>query len=163
MGVNLRFLRVPRGPTLTFRVLSYSLMRDIFNQQRKPVSVSAMDLTKSPLVVMNNFSSPSAHMSLMTGMFQSLFPKLDIPNMRLSEARRVVMLNYNSTTDSISFRHYVITLSPVGINKNIKRLVKARVPNLSHMDDISQVTLITLITLPPPPLSYTLIPCAISS
>jgi ribosome biogenesis protein SSF1/2 len=137
-GVNLRFMRVPRGPTYTFRLMSYSLMRDIYSQQKRPHSLGPLDLNKSPLVVMNNFSSGESHKTLMTAMFQSLFPKLDVPNMKLSHARRVVMLNYNAATDSISFRHFVISLSPVGINKNVKRLIKGKIPNLKNVEDISE-------------------------
>ena len=33
IGVNLRIIRVPRGPTLTFRVLKYSTVRAISNSQ----------------------------------------------------------------------------------------------------------------------------------
>lgn len=34
----MRVARVPRGPTLTFRVLNYSLMKDVFLSQKKPHS-----------------------------------------------------------------------------------------------------------------------------
>ena len=68
---------------MTFRLTKYSLMSDIFRQQKKPFTMGQTELQTSPLVVMNNFNSSATHMSLMTGMFQSLFPKLDVPNMQV--------------------------------------------------------------------------------
>ena len=41
--------------------------------------------------------------------------------------------------DTISFRHFVVTMSPVGINKQVKRVIKAKIPNLSKMEDISEL------------------------
>ncbi|KAG5460984.1 MAG: Brix domain-containing protein [Olpidium bornovanus] len=37
-GTNLRIARAPRGPTVVFRVCSYSLARDVLGAQRKPKS-----------------------------------------------------------------------------------------------------------------------------
>lgn len=38
VGTNMRIARMPRGPTLTFRVNSFALMRDVVNSQSKPKS-----------------------------------------------------------------------------------------------------------------------------
>lgn len=46
--------RLPSGPTLTFRVHEFSLMRDVRKHQRKS-RISKMDFRKSPIVVLRGF------------------------------------------------------------------------------------------------------------
>ena len=48
-GVNLRIARTPRGPTLHFKVHSYSLAKDIKKHQRNPKE-SLNDFINPPLV-----------------------------------------------------------------------------------------------------------------
>lgn len=57
--------------------------------------------------------------------------------MNLSNIRRCVCLNYNPTTKLIDFRHYVIKVVPVGLSKSVKKLVQAKIPNLSRCEDFS--------------------------
>jgi len=77
----------------------------------------------------------------MSTMFQGLFPPLNIQTMKLSDCRRVVLLSYNKETNKIEFRHFLITASPIGITRNIKKIVKATIPNLSNFSDISEYIL----------------------
>lgn len=49
-GTYLRMAKFPRGPTLTFRVLQYSLMRDISNLLKNPTTMSTSDISNAPLV-----------------------------------------------------------------------------------------------------------------
>jgi len=37
--------------------------------------------------------------------------------MKLTEARRVALFSYNSEKDTVEFRHYQITVSPIGLSK----------------------------------------------
>jgi len=53
-GVNLRIARLPRGPTCHFRVLSYSLTKDVMALQKKPKSPVSAFLTP-PLVFNYDF------------------------------------------------------------------------------------------------------------
>lgn len=48
-GVNLRVARVPHGPTLTFRVVNYSLAKDVLASQRRPKS-PGNEFMNAPLV-----------------------------------------------------------------------------------------------------------------
>lgn len=61
--------------------------------------------------------------------------------MQLADARRVVLLNYNSETKHIDFRHYNVSVKPVGISKSIKRVITTAVPDLKGFDDISDYVL----------------------
>jgi ribosome biogenesis protein SSF1/2 len=47
--LNLRLIRLPRGPTLGFKVLRYSLASDILRMARRPRSVGR-EFAESPLV-----------------------------------------------------------------------------------------------------------------
>lgn len=48
-GTNLRITRTPRGPTLHFKVHSYSLSKDVKNHQKAPKE-SLNDYLNPPLV-----------------------------------------------------------------------------------------------------------------
>ncbi|CAG8529128.1 15895_t:CDS:2, partial [Acaulospora colombiana] len=61
--------------------------------------------------------------------------------MRLADARRVVLLNYNSDTKHIDFRHYSIGVKPVGISKSVRRVVTDHIPDLHNYEDISEYVL----------------------
>jgi ribosome biogenesis protein SSF1/2 len=61
-GTTLRIARYPRGPTLTFRVASYSLTRDVLSSQNTPRSPGTEYLT-SPLVWILSFSPGMMPMS----------------------------------------------------------------------------------------------------
>ena len=83
--VNLRVMRVPRGPTLSFhvrhsviatpgvapgspvrsslQVKEYTLMRHVHAMQRRPVDVTTAYLS-SPLVVLNNFADSAKHLKV---------------------------------------------------------------------------------------------------
>ncbi|KAI9627249.1 hypothetical protein H4Q26_017481 [Puccinia striiformis f. sp. tritici PST-130] len=69
-----------RGPTLTFKILRFSLMIDILNADKHARSPGA-EFKTEPLLV---------------------------------QTRRVVLLSYNPTTRTIDFRHFLITVKPIG-------------------------------------------------
>ena len=89
-------------------------------------------------MILNNFNKDLPHHQLTTATFQNLFPALDIATIKLANCRRVLLLNYDKETDHISMRHYAITANPRNITRGVKQLVKARIPNLQNMEDISE-------------------------
>ncbi|KAK9767003.1 rRNA-binding ribosome biosynthesis protein [Basidiobolus ranarum] len=139
-GTNLRIARNPRGPTLTFRVLKYSLIKDVLRLQRTPKSPGS-EYRSPPLLVLNNFGGENKEMKLMTSMFQNLFPPINVQNMHLNDARRVVLLNYNSETQTIDFRHYCIGVKPIGVTKGVKKIITSELPKLGKFEDISEYVL----------------------
>ena len=147
-NTNLRLALTPRGPTLHFRVEQYALCKEVRKAQKRPQGGGKEYLT-APLLVMNNFISPTAdgtqpavpkHLeSLTTTIFQSLFPPISPQSTPLSSIRRVLLLNREmpkaSPTSNISnvdlkedgayvlnFRHYAITTRRTGLSRGIKRL-----------------------------------------
>jgi len=134
----MKICRLPRGPTLTFRVNEYSLMKDIAAILKRPKTYGEQ-FKHPPLVVLNNFDNEVKEMKLMTTMFQNMFPAIKVHKIKLSTIKRCAMFNYDRETDTIEFRHYNIEATPVGVNKGIKRLLKPKVPNLGTLNDISDL------------------------
>lgn len=144
-NTNLRLALTPRGPTLHFRVETYSLSKDVRRAMKHPKGGGKEYLT-APLLVMNNFTSPPSadgekpavpkHLeSLTTTMFQSLFPPISPQTTPLASIRRVLLLNRelpkssadgsDSTEDGayvINLRHYAITTRRTGLSKSIRRI-----------------------------------------
>ncbi|KAG6612685.1 SWI4 1, Peter Pan-like protein suppressor [Phytophthora cinnamomi] len=139
-GTNLKIARIPRGPTLSFKVTKYSLMKQMHLVVKRPVDASQA-LKSKPLVVLNNFTAPDDHIKLMNVTFQNMFPAIDVQTVALSECRRVVLFNYEKETDTVEFRQYVIRAAPLGLSKSVKTIVKAKVPNLNKLEDISEYVL----------------------
>lgn len=60
----------------------------------------------------------------MQTMFQNLFPPIRVHSMPLSSARRVVLLSYNAATRTIDFRHYLISVRPVGVSRSVRKIIE---------------------------------------
>lgn len=117
---------------------------------------------------MNNFTSPASesdsenkipkHLeSLVTTMFQSLFPPISPQATPLSSIKRVMLLNRepakeNDGTYTLNLRHYAITTKQIGLSRPLRRLntaekvlssqksgksKKGGLPNLGKMEDIA--------------------------
>nr|CDI54564.1 related to SSF1-Nucleolar protein involved in the assembly of the large ribosomal subunit [Melanopsichium pennsylvanicum 4] len=156
-GTNLRILRAPRGPTLTFRVNKYALSKDVQAASRRPTPPGSEFVTP-PLLVLNNFGGEERQIKLLVATFQNLFPPIQVQTMKLSQARRIVLLNYNSATRTIDWRHFLISVRPVGVSKSVRRVIegsrstlsssttrpgrsRGRLPDLSSTQDISDYIL----------------------
>lgn len=169
-NVNLRLCRVPRGPTLHFRVENYSLCKDIIKSMRRP-RAGANDYMVAPLLVMNNFltsdsererlgdKAPPKHLEkLVTDMFQGLFPPIQPHTTPLHSIKRVLLLNREPPSEesgsvTISLRHYAITTKVTGVPKAIRRLYaaekligskekkKSALPNLGKLEDVADYML----------------------
>ncbi|PKA59597.1 Peter Pan-like protein [Apostasia shenzhenica] len=134
---HLRVARTPHGPTLTFEIPEYALAADVARAQTRPRCPQGL-FTKSPLIVLSGFGSGGQHLKLTTIMFQNIFPAIDIYTVKLSSCQRIVLLNYNSDTKLIDFRHYSIRLQPVGVTRRIRKFVhNHKVPDLRSLQDVS--------------------------
>lgn len=134
----LRVARCPHGPTLTFKINDYSLMADIARSQPRPRSTAGI-FKNPPLIVLAGFGSEEQQLKLITVMFQNIFPVIDVNTVKLSSCQRVVLLSYNKDTKQIDFRHYSITLQPLGVSRRIRKFVQNRqVPDLRGLDDVSE-------------------------
>ncbi|GAA5981810.1 hypothetical protein JCM11641_007432 [Rhodosporidiobolus odoratus] len=126
--VNLRLIRLPRGPTLNFKVLRYSLAQDVLRMARRPRAVGR-EFAEAPLLILSGFGGEDKQLKLMTTVFQNLFPPIHVQTMALSSARRVVLLSYNATTRTIDFRHYLISVRQVGVSKSVRKIIAGSTNN----------------------------------
>ena len=133
----LKIAKVPRGPTVTFRIKNYSLMKDIYKMQVRPKSYGS-EYEHSPLVVLNNFPKTKEY-QLVSKLLQNMFPAIKVNEIKINECRRVLLFNYNSDKDLIEQRHYLITTKTKTVSKVIKSLnsLNNSVPDLGMFNDIS--------------------------
>ena len=172
-NLNLRVVLTPRGPTLHFRVETYSLCKDIRRTLRHAKS-AGKEYVSPPLLVMNKFGSSEAsgdnrqrvpkHLeTLVTSIFQSLFPPISPQNTPLSSIRRVLLLDRKTSTSSsssslgndqytLNLRHYAITTKRTGLTRGVRKLDTAehllnsrksqqRLPNLGKLNDVADYLL----------------------
>ncbi len=150
----MRLARTPAGPTLTFKIQQFSLSKSIRKVQRRPFDMHSSNIAAHPpIVVTNNFGDASAapHVKLMRITFQNMFPALNVATVKLRECRRVVLFNFmrreegeatnhngqSVEDEEVELRHYAIRANPVGIDKKVRRVIQAKIPNLSKLEDIS--------------------------
>ncbi|KAG8542702.1 hypothetical protein GDO81_026249 [Engystomops pustulosus] len=138
MNVNFKFVRLPRGPTLHFRVTQYSLVKDVVSTLKKH-RMHEQQFTFPPLLVLNNFGSQGMHIKVMATMFQNMFPSINVHKVNLNTIRRCILINYNDSTKSVEFRHYSLKVVPVGMSKGVKKLLQEKFPNMSRWEDISEL------------------------
>uniref|UniRef100_H2T2U3 Peter pan homolog n=2 Tax=Takifugu rubripes TaxID=31033 RepID=H2T2U3_TAKRU len=137
-SVNMRVARLPKGPMLHFRVLKYSLIKDVVSSLKKH-RMHDQQFTHHPLLVLNNFGSDGMQVKLMATMFQHMFPSINVHKVNLNNIKRCVLLNYNTETKEIEFRHYSLKVVPVGMSRGVKKLMQEKFPNMSKFEDISEL------------------------
>lgn len=143
-GTSLRIMRFFNGPTLSFRVLSFTLHKDIVAKQRRPASVGREAWEVAPIVVLNNFSHPDlaqrAEVPLLAATFKALFPSLNVSTIQNSEIQRICLFHYDHVEHVVEVRHYYINARAVGVTKTVKKLLENRRPTklgtLESIDDV---------------------------
>lgn len=152
-NISLRIGKMPRGPTLQFKINTYSLMKDVRLILKHPKSVGrdSIEMRNPPLLVLNGFLSKmnelEHHEKLMITVFQNMFPPIQPQSTNVGGIKRVLMLNKDPVTGNIELRHYAINTKLVEETRNIKKLInshhnpKKNIPNLSKNKDISELVL----------------------
>ncbi|XP_052869394.1 protein Peter pan [Anopheles cruzii] len=134
--LSLKVIRMPKGPTLTFKVHQYTLAKDVVSKSRKQY-VDDDCFKAAPLVILNSFSGEGQHLKLMASTFQNMFPPINLSTVKLSSLKRCVLLSYNPVSKLIDLRHYTITAVPVNLNRGVKKIVTRNIPNLGRFEDIA--------------------------
>lgn len=141
-GTSLRIMRFSNGPTLSFRVESFTLREDIIAQQRRPPNLDHSVWDVAPIVVLNNFNLAQnrPEVQLMEATLQSLFPSINIQLIKTSDIQRIVYFHYDPDSNTVEARHYYITAKQVGLSKTVKKLLEGRLPTklgtLENLDEI---------------------------
>lgn len=129
---TLRIAHTPRGPTIHFRVQSYSLCKDIRRVQRHPRTLGPEALESPPLLVLNGFQHPpsattatdKAHLKLMTSMFQNMFPAITASASAIKKIKRVMLVNFDQETGELDIRHYLIATKTLSKQSNLSTIKK---------------------------------------
>ncbi|KAH8829580.1 rRNA binding protein [Flagelloscypha sp. PMI_526] len=141
LAPSLRIVRLSDGPTLSFRVERYSLMKDV-SKSRKGARGVGLEYLSAPLLVLSSFPQPGSgtppHLSLLLKTFQSLYPPLSPKTLALSSARRVVLISYNSDRNTIEWRHYLISVRPVGVSRRVRKLVEGQKADSEKVLDLGK-------------------------
>lgn len=137
-SINMRLARLPKGPMLHFRVLKYTLIKDVVSSLKKH-RMHEQQFTHHPLLILNNFGSDGMHVKLMATMFQHMFPSINVHKVSLNNIKRCVLLNFNPVSQEIEFRHYSLKVVPVGMSRGVKKLMQEKFPNMSKFEDISEL------------------------
>ncbi|XP_066109440.1 suppressor of SWI4 1 homolog isoform X1 [Saccopteryx bilineata] len=137
-NIYFKLMRLPGGPTLTFQINKYTLMRDVISSLRRH-RMHEQQFTHPPLLVLNSFGPHGIHVKLMATMFQNLFPSINVHKVNLNTIKRCLLINYNSDSQDLDFRHYSIKVVPVGASRGMKKLLQEKFPNMSRLQDISEL------------------------
>ncbi|XP_058584075.1 suppressor of SWI4 1 homolog isoform X5 [Neofelis nebulosa] len=137
-NIYFKLMRLPGGPTLTFRINKYTLMRDVVSSLRRH-RMHEQQFAHPPLLVLNSFGPHGMHVKLMATMFQNLFPSINVHKVNLNTIKRCLLINYNPDSQELDFRHYSIKVVPVGASRGMKKLLQEKFPNMSRLQDISEL------------------------
>ncbi|XP_053824271.1 suppressor of SWI4 1 homolog isoform X4 [Vidua chalybeata] len=136
-GINLKIFRLPGGPTLTFKVLQYSLVRDVVSALRRH-RMHEQQFRHPPLLVLGSFGA-RPELRLTAGMFQGMFPALNVHKVNLNSIRRCLLISYDAEAQLLELRHYSVQVVPVGLSRGLRKILQEKFPNLARMDDVSQL------------------------
>lgn len=151
----MKLARLPQGPTLTFKVDSFTLAREVRASQKRPRG-STRDYTTAPLQVLNGFGGPTdapegagggkalkaPERQLLAEMLRGFFPAIDVPSFQQSDCRRAALFHYERESDTVTFRHFVVGRRQVGLERGVARLMKInRLPSMGRKSDISDYVL----------------------
>lgn len=75
--LSFKVARMPRGPTLTFKIHQFTLTRDIISSTKKQYADESVYST-APLVILNSFTGEGKHLKLMASTFQNMFPTINL-------------------------------------------------------------------------------------
>ena len=86
LGDYMKLMRLPRGPTLHFKVEDFSLMNDVLNVMKKKYNHKKQYLHQ-PLLILNGFNTKTSdvntphiepHLKLLTTTLQNMFPSINV-------------------------------------------------------------------------------------
>ena len=134
----MRIAKIGTGPTLHFKVTEICPVNQVRKLQKKPFD-STSYFSSPPLVILNDFGQVAAqHVQLMRATFQHMYPSIDVDKVQLKEARRVVLFNYRKEDDKVEMRHYAIRNTTSGVSKQVRNLLKGKLPKLGELHDLSE-------------------------
>ncbi len=141
----LRFIKNPKGPTMTFKIEEYALAKDVvkyMQANKKHSKIFSQTLQAPPLLIMNGFQQREENdcYKMASVMVQSLFPPIKVQNLNLTTCKLVVLFNLEEDEkgEYMEFRHYGLSARQRDINRGLKRMINnKKAPNLAKYNDIA--------------------------
>lgn len=147
----LHFAKMPKGPTVTFVIDKYCLSSEIFSKTEKDKKPLTKNFAHIPLLIMNGFNNNKipeefdAPMKIVSMLFQSFFPPINLGDVQMKKFKRVVLinLNLNNNIPELEFRHYDIDIQKYSVKKTISNLINdlGKTKDLSNFNNISDYIL----------------------
>jgi ribosome biogenesis protein SSF1/2 len=134
--------RFPRGPTAHFNVLRYTLMKDIrdgFRDEDGNLGKAALfnkTQAGTSFPILDGFSDSDEDETLV-GLFQGLFPTLDLKTADLSSMKRAVLFS-KAADGVISIRHYSIEKRDTNKSVALQNIEKGKVGDLGKYQSIEE-------------------------
>jgi ribosome biogenesis protein SSF1/2 len=125
----LKAVKLPSGPTITFKIQGFTLSSDVRSSLKKYVRLQP-DFKAPPLLVMKGIDG------MPDLLFRSIFPSMSLSDIKLKRCRRVVLID--KIDGEMAFRHYMIKSRPAGISQALKKLSRNQVPNLNKFNSIGE-------------------------
>ncbi|OPJ69978.1 suppressor of SWI4 1-like protein [Patagioenas fasciata monilis] len=119
-------------------VLQYSLIKDVVSSLKRH-RMHEQQFTHHPLLVLSNFGLQQIQVKVMASMFQNMFPSINVHRVNLNNIKRCLLIAYDAETQQLDFRHYSVKVVPVGVSKGLKKLLQEKFPNMSRLEDISEL------------------------
>jgi len=138
VGLYMKLMRLPRGPTLTFKIMNYCLSKDVISSVKKQMTYGKQ-FQVAPCL-MTNLQPREGEMKLQLSarMFLDMFPTITPTKAAIESIRRSCLINYDPETELYDFRHYSIRVVPVGVSKAVKKFMGNKLPDLSRFNDVSE-------------------------
>ncbi|NXV09405.1 SSF1 protein, partial [Cettia cetti] len=116
----------------------YSLVRDVVSALRRH-RMHEQQFRHPPLLVLGNFGVPQMQLKLMAGMFQGMFPKLNVHRLNLNSIRRCFLISYDAESQHLELRHYSVQVVPVGLSRGLRKLLQEKFPDLGRAEDVGDL------------------------
>ncbi|NXS66560.1 SSF1 protein, partial [Pandion haliaetus] len=122
----------------------YSLIKDVVSSLKRH-RMHEQQFTHHPLLVLSNFGLQQIQVKLMAGGGGQGSRSTPPPQgsilgpVNLNSIKRCLLISYNTETQLLHFRHYSVKVVPVGVSKSLKKLLQEKFPNMSRLEDISEL------------------------
>ncbi|NXE30913.1 SSF1 protein, partial [Ardeotis kori] len=116
----------------------YALIKDVVSSLKRH-RMHEQQFGHPPLLVLSNFGAQQMQLKLMASTFQNMFPSIKVHRVNLNSVKRCLLVSYNAETQLLDFRHYSVKVVPVGVSKGLKKLLQEKFPNMSRLEDISEL------------------------
>lgn len=149
--IYMKLGKLHNGPTVTFKVNEYSLIKDINRFKNKSINTQSLVFQESPLLVINGFKSEIPQEKIIISLFQNIYPPINPMQKKIDDIKRVLLVN-KLEDGTVEVRHYAIVIKDLIDKtdtkaKNIDKLLRLKndsrrtIPNLEKKKDISSLVL----------------------